>query len=133
MDLFSLLQTAFAIFATVASVTLIASFIAYKIKHSQFKHKEKIGKQNLANLPSAYSATKGDVVYTVALPEAGTINVVPKPIMTKRKSTGTSANTASSSTNASRFKVVNGSLEAFALNSSFDPVHSLNKSKFNIN
>ena len=80
-----------------------------------------------------YSTTKGDVVYTIALPEAGTINVVPKPIMTKRRNTDISANTAAASANPSRFKVVNGSVDVFALNSSFDPVHSLSRSKFNIN
>ena len=133
MDLFSLLQTAFAIFASVASVTLIASFIAYKIKHSQLKDKEKIRKQKMTGMQNDYSTTKGDVVYTIALPEAGTINVVPKPIMTKRRNTDISANTAAASANPSSFKVVNGSVDVFALNSSFDPVHSLSRSKFNIN
>jgi hypothetical protein len=133
MDLFALLQTAFIIFASIATVTLIASFIAYKIKHYRLKDNGKNKVQSISGLTNPFTMTKGDIVHTVALPEAGTINIVPKPIMTKRRNTNVSSKTAAPRANASRFTVVNGSTEAFNLNSSFDPVNSLNRSKFNIN
>lgn len=133
MDLFSLLRAAFIIFASLATLTLIASFIAYKIKHYKLKGNEKIRVHNTSGLHNPFSMSKGDVVHTVALPESGTIDIVPKPIMTRRRSHTLTSQPVVAKTSGSRFTVVNGSAEAFKLDSAFDPVSSLNRSKFNIN
>ncbi len=133
MDLFALLQSAFVIFASLATLTLIASFIAYKIKQYKLKGNEKISLHNVSGLHNPFAMSKGDVVHTVALPESGTINIVPKPIRTKHRSGNISRQTVAPKTSGSRFTVVNESMEAFNLSSSFDPVSSLNRSKFNIN
>ncbi len=129
MDLFSLLQIAFAIFASLASMTLIASFIAYKIKQYRAKGNEKMRTHKTV---VAHSISKGDVVHTVALPEAGTINIVPKPIMMKRRSSKITSQPVVARTSSNRFTVVNDSLDAFHGSNSFNPVNSLSRGKFTI-
>jgi hypothetical protein len=132
MDLFSLLQTAFIIFVSIVAVLLITSFIAYKIKHSQLNGNEKINVPNSTTNRNTFAVSKEDIVHTVALPEAGTINIVPRPIITSRKNVTAPTNTTPSKANPSRFKVVNSSFETFTSASSYEPGSTFSRSKYNI-
>ena len=128
MDLFLLLQTTFEIFASFAIVVIIASFIAYKIKQSSIKDKEKIIDQSKSTLRAHLTLSREDIVHTVALPEAGTISVVPKPIRTKRNNT--TSQVILNKVHANRFTLVNGSMQSYAIEPTFNPANSLIQNKF---